>query len=225
MRRVAPIAALAAAALLLSSCSAVEDLFEGGSVKPTSIAPQTPPAGMEGTDQFYAQNLQWERCEGGQCAELSVPQDYAKPDGDTIKISVLRVPASKQSRRIGSLVVNPGGPGGSGVDYARAADFSVGSGVRQRFDVVGFDPRGVGRSAPIDCLSDAELDTFLGAEQTPDDAAEQQAFADNAKSFAQKCGANAGPLLGHVSTVDAAKDMDVLRAALGETTLHYLGKS
>ncbi|MFC7487293.1 alpha/beta hydrolase [Knoellia sp. CPCC 206453] len=225
MRRVAPIAALACAALLLSSCSAVEDLFDRGEAKPTSIGPQTPPAGMEGTEEFYAQDLKWTSCDGGQCAQLTVPQDYAKPDGETIKISVLRVPAAKKSRRIGALVVNPGGPGGSGVDYARAADFIVGTGVRQRFDVVGFDPRGVGRSAPIDCLSDAELDQFLGAEQTPNDAAEEQAFAANAKGFAEKCGANAGPLLGHVSTVDAAKDMDILRARLGEEKLNYLGKS
>ncbi len=163
MRRVAPIAALASAALLLSSCSAFEDLFDRGEAKPTSIGPQTPPAGMEGMEKFYDQDLKWRKCEGGQCAKLTVPMDYAKPDGTTIQISVLRVPAAKQSRRIGSLVVNPGGPGGSGVDYARAADFIVGPGVRQRFDVVGFDPRGVGRSAPIDCLSDAELDQFLGS--------------------------------------------------------------
>lgn len=225
MRRVAPIAALASLTLVLSGCSAVEDLLGVGSAKPTAVVPQKPPAGMEGLDSFYAQDLQWDDCEGGECASLKVPQDYAKPDGDTIDVAVLRVPASRQSKRIGALVVNPGGPGGSGVDYARAADFIVGSGVRQRFDVVGFDPRGVGRSAPIDCLTDPELDQFLGAEQTPDDAAEQQAFAANAKDFAQKCGANAGPLLGHVSTVDAAKDMDVLRANLGETKLHYLGKS
>lgn len=225
LRRAAPIAVLASAALVLSSCSAIGNLFNKESAAPTTVETQKPPAGMEGMDAFYAQKLKWEDCSGGQCAQLTVPEDYAKPDGDTIEVAVLRVPARKQSQRIGSLVVNPGGPGGSGVDYARAADFIVGSGVRQRFDVVGFDPRGVGRSAPIDCVSDSELDTFLGGEQTPDDAAEEQTFADNAKKFAEACGANAGPLLGHVSTVDAAKDMDVLRAALGEKKLDYLGKS
>ena len=137
----------------------------------------------------------------------------------------MKVPAKKSSKRIGSLVVNPGGPGGSGVDYARAADFIVGKGVRDAYDVVGFDPRGVGRSAPIDCVTDSELDAFLGSDPTPDDAAEEQAFAATSKGFADSCAATAGPLLGHVSTVDAARDMDVLRATLGEEKLTYLGKS
>lgn len=224
MRRAAFSAALVSVALVASGCSAVEGLFDRGTPAP-SWSPQDPPAGMDGADSFYEQELQWEDCQGGQCAKLEVPLDYAKPDDETIEIAVLRVPARRQSQRIGALVVNPGGPGGSGVDYARAADFIVGSGVRQRFDVVGFDPRGVGRSAPINCVSDSELDAFLGFDPTPDDAGEPEEFAANAKGFAQKCGANAGPLLGHVSTVDAAKDMDVLRAALGEEKLHYLGKS
>ncbi|MFW5468428.1 alpha/beta fold hydrolase [Knoellia sp. CPCC 206435] len=224
MRRASLTAALVSVALLASGCSTVEDLFAPDAPAP-SFSPQAPPAGMEGLDAFYEQRLAWEECDGGQCAQLEVPLDYAKPEGDTIEVALLRVPARRQSQRLGSLVVNPGGPGGSGVDYARAADFIVGAGVRQRYDVVGFDPRGVGRSAPIDCVSDTELDAFLGFDPTPDDAGEEETFAANARSFAEKCGANAGPLLGHVSTVDAAKDMDVLRAALGEDTLDYLGKS
>jgi pimeloyl-ACP methyl ester carboxylesterase len=224
MRRLPLTAALVSVALVASGCTAVGDLFDRAAPAP-SWSPQEPPEGMDGTEKFYEQQLQWEDCGGGQCAQLEVPQDYAEPDGETIEVAVLKVPARRGSQRIGSLVVNPGGPGGSGVDYAQAADFIVGSAVRQRFDIVGFDPRGVGRSAPIDCVDDAELDGFLGFDPTPDDAGEEEKFAANAKGFAQKCGANAGPLLGHVSTVDAAKDMDVLRAALGEQKLHYLGKS
>ena len=224
MRRATFTAALVSVALVASGCTAVGDLFDRAAPAP-SWSPQQPPAGMEGLDAFYDQQLRWEDCGGGQCSTLRVPQDYAKPDGDTIEIAVLKVPARRQSQRIGSLVVNPGGPGGSGVDYARSADFVVGPAVRQRFDIVGFDPRGVGRSAPIDCVGDAELDGLLGADPTPDDAVEDQAFAQRWKDFAEQCGSNAGPLLGHVSTVDAAKDMDVLRAALGEARLHYLGKS
>jgi len=174
---------------------------------------------------FYSQRLSWSSCQGGECATLEVPIDYAAPTGTSRKLAVLRVKAKEPAQRIGSLVVNPGGPGGSGVEYASYAGQIVGSEVRRRFDVVGFDPRGVGKSAPIDCIDDAALDAFLGMDPTPDDAAEQQAFVDGSKKLADGCKARGGALLGHVSTKEAAQDMDVLRAALGEPKLHYLGKS
>ena len=188
-------------------------------------AAQALPSDKEPLARFYTQDLSWSPCGPDQCARLTVPIDYSHPDGDTIKLAVLRVAAKSPSKRIGSLVVNPGGPGGSGVDYARAADFIVTKPVRAAYDIVGFDPRGVGSSSPIKCLNDRELDTFLGSDPTPDNKLEEQQFADWAKAFADKCKANGGPLLGHVSTIEAAKDMDVLRAALGETKLDYLGKS
>ncbi|HOT56655.1 MAG TPA: alpha/beta hydrolase [Ornithinibacter sp.] len=222
-RRFAALAGVTAAALMASGCT-IPGIGGSGDER-TSVAPQTPPPGAEGLSAFYSQQLAWSDCEGAQCATLTVPLDYAQPQGDTIEVSVIKVPAARESRRIGSLVVNPGGPGGSGVDYARAADFIVGKGVRDAYDVVGFDPRGVGRSAPIDCLTDAELDTFLGSDPTPDDPAEEQAFAKTAEGLGQSCANTAGPLLGHVSTQDAARDMDILRAALGEEKLTYLGKS
>jgi pimeloyl-ACP methyl ester carboxylesterase len=221
-RRLAAVAAVLA--LGLSGCT----LFDDGGADagaPSPTVPQTPPTGAEDLEQYYGQKLAWKKCDGGQCADLTVPLSYDDPDGQTIKVKVLRVPASRKKSRMGSLVVNPGGPGGSGVDYAQAADFIVGKPVRQRYDIVGFDPRGVGRSAPIDCLDDRQLDRFLGYDPTPDSPAEEQSFAENAESFAEACKANAGPLLGHVSTVDAAKDMDILRAALGDAKLNYLGKS
>ena len=213
------------AALVLSGCSVIDDIRGSGPAPSISVTPQSPPPGSEALSRFYSQRLDWTDCEGAQCATLEVPVDYDNPQGDTLELALVKVPARKESKRLGSLVVNPGGPGGSGVDYARAADFIVGKGVRDAYDVVGFDPRGVGRSAPIDCVTDAELDAFLGSDPTPDDAAEEQAFADTARGFAQSCGATAGPLLAHVSTQDAARDMDVLRATLGEQKLTYLGKS
>lgn len=225
-RRLALVAGAVAVSTALAGCSVVDGLRGQGSARPSvSVSPQSPPPGTQGLDRFYSQQLAWTGCSGAECAQLTVPVDYAQPTGATIEISVLRVPAKKSGDRLGSLVVNPGGPGGSGVDYARAADFIVGKDVRNRYDVVGFDPRGVGRSSPIDCLSDAGLDAFLGADPTPDDAAEEQQFAAGAAGFAASCAKNAGPLLAHVSTEDAARDMDVLRAALGEEKLTYLGKS
>ena len=187
-------------------------------------AAQVPPSGQKPLARFYRQDLSWSDCGPNQCARLTVPIDYAHPEGDTLKLAVLKVVASGPTP-LGSLVVNPGGPGGSGVGYASAAEVIVTKAVREAYDIVGFDPRGVGSSSPITCLNNRELDTFLGSDPTPDNKLAEQQFADGAKAFADKCKANGGPLLGHVSTIEAAKDMDVLRAALGETKLDYLGKS
>ncbi|MDR3068103.1 MAG: alpha/beta hydrolase [Cellulomonas sp.] len=183
--------------------------------------------------RYYSQSLDWGKCGddfgeglgGLQCAWLTVPMDYADPGGETIKIAVAR---SRAADAVGSVVVNPGGPGGSGVDFVpRLAKATGGAGekLRQNLDIVGFDPRGVQRSAPITCLSDAELDTFFSADidaSTPRGLTAAQAAADQ---FGQACLDNTGPLLAHVDTVSAARDMDVLRAALRETTLTYLGFS
>ncbi|GAA1902540.1 alpha/beta hydrolase [Lapillicoccus jejuensis] len=229
LRRPAALAGAAlVSALVLSSCASLPFLSSGDSA-PVSTTPapgsQTPPAGQSGLARFYTQTLAWSDCQGGQCATLTVPVDYAQPDGATIGLALLKVPARSASNRIGSLVVNPGGPGGSGVDYAKAAGQIVGSGVRTRYDVVGFDPRGVARSAPIDCLPDEGMDRFFDTDQTPEDTAEAQAWVAEAKTYADGCEQRSARLLPHVSTVDAAKDMDVLRAALGEARLTYLGKS
>lgn len=224
-RAAAVVLASALVATLASGCSEITDRLPGRSTATPTAPLAAVPEGQDDLAPFYEQELDWIDCGPGECAELTVPLSYDDPLGETIEVSVLKAPASSARNRIGSLVVNPGGPGGSGVDYAAAADFIVGADVRRRYDIVGFDPRGVGRSAPIDCVSDAELDEFLGMDPTPDDAAEQQEFADSSEEFGQSCQANAGPLLGHVSTVDAAKDLDILRAALGEERLTYLGKS
>ena len=223
-RRLAALAGVSVTALVLSGCSVVGGLG-GGSSPAASVSPLGPPQGAEPLARFYNQRLDWEECEGAWCAALEVPVDYADPQGATLEIAVVNVPAKRASKRLGSLVVNPGGPGASGFDYALAADFIVGEEVRDAYDVIGFDPRGVGRSAPIDCLTDTELDAFLGTDPTPDDRREEEGFARTARGFAKACGRNAGPLLAHVSTRDAARDLDVLRAALGEKKLTYLGKS
>ncbi|KQU65433.1 alpha/beta hydrolase [Phycicoccus sp. Root101] len=219
------VAATAIVTVGLSGCSLLGGGDSGATPSTSSTAAARPPAGSEALASYYGQKLDWQKCRISECAKLEVPLDYAKPDGDRIEISVLRMKATKPRDRIGSLVVNPGGPGGSGVDYAQAADFIVGKPVRQRFDVVGFDPRGVQRSQPIDCLPDTQMDAFLGQDPTPDDAAEAAAFAASGKEFAQGCVQRTGALISHVSTVDAAKDMDILRSALGDEKLNYLGKS
>jgi pimeloyl-ACP methyl ester carboxylesterase len=235
-------ALVATTALLLAACSEgpPETAAPGttGTARPddtgtsgTGAPPATeaPGAGEdvgpapEGLEDYYGQELSWSECDGGECAELTVPLDYADPDGDTIQIALLRVPA--QGDRVGSLVINPGGPGASGVEYAQNADLVFGDPVRESFDIVGFDPRGVGRSAPIRCVDDAEMDEFLGADPTPDDPEEEKQVEEIGRRFAEACAERAGRLLGHVSTIEVARDMDVLRAALGEAQLDYHGSS
>ncbi|MGV9773540.1 alpha/beta hydrolase [Streptosporangium sp. NPDC003464] len=168
--------------------------------------------------------LDWAGCgDGFECAELSVPLDHDSPGGERIKISVIRLPASGD--RIGSILVNPGGPGGSGVEYARSARSVLSEAVRARFDVVGFDPRGVGGSSPVRCLSSSDLDAYLALDTSPDSPAEVAALEEGSRRFAAGCQARSGKLLPHVGTADAARDMDLLRAALGDEGLTYLGKS
>jgi pimeloyl-ACP methyl ester carboxylesterase len=168
--------------------------------------------------------LAWNDCDDGfECAKLRVPLDYGKPGGEQLEIAVIRLPAGGD--RIGSLVMNPGGPGGSGVGYARAARLVLSEKVRRRFDIVGFDPRGVGESAPVECLNDERLDAFLALDTTPDSPREQAALEAGARGFAEGCRARSGRLLPHLGTVDVARDMDLLRQKLGDEKLTYLGKS
>ncbi|GAB3245102.1 alpha/beta hydrolase [Nocardioides dilutus] len=179
---------------------------------------------------FYSQELEWDDCRDGfQCARLRVPVDYADPGGATIEVEVLRDPADDPSARVGSLVVNPGGPGAPGTSYAEQAGQVFRSALTDHFDVVGFDPRGTGASAPVDCLSDREMDAFLQADPVPDDAGEIGDVVEGLENFWAGCVTNtdggADGIVAHVTTVEAARDMDVLRAALGESTLTYFGAS
>jgi len=203
--------------------------------EPTPTVEPTPDPGSSDAPspdlaRFYSQDLAWEGCRGGfQCARLTVPVDYADPGGPTIELAVLRVPAGEPSDRVGSLVVNPGGPGAPGTSYAEQASQVFRSALTDHFDVVGFDPRGTGESAPVDCLSDQEMDGFLQADPVPDDAEEIGEVVGGLDGFWAGCVANteggAEGIVAHVSTIEAARDMDVLRAALGEDTLSYFGAS
>jgi pimeloyl-ACP methyl ester carboxylesterase len=176
--------------------------------------------------EFYSQELEWTDCEGDkECATLTVPIDYRDPGAETIDLALMRAPAEDPAARVGSLVVDPGGPGAPGTNMVRDVEAYFTDPLRESFDIVAFDPRGTGTSAPVDCLTDEELDAFIASDPAPDDPGEDQEFARSLEDFFAGCVENSGEIAGHVSTNEAARDMDVLRAALSEETLTYLGFS
>jgi pimeloyl-ACP methyl ester carboxylesterase len=205
--------AAAAVVLALTACS-------GTPAPATTAEPGT-------LDAYYAQHLEWQPCDSGfDCAQLVVPFDYARPDGPRFILPVVKLPAADPAHRVGVLVINPGGPGGSGVQYALGARLEFPAAVLARFDIVGFDPRGAGASQPaLDCENGPQLDTFFATDDEPSDPAQLARVIAASKQFAARCERNSAALLPYVGTPNAARDMDVLRAALGESRLTYLGKS
>jgi pimeloyl-ACP methyl ester carboxylesterase len=197
--------------------------------RPQASAPIGEPAGPPPVTLagYYAQRLRWQPCDQVfQCARLLVPFDYARPAWRRFSLPVIRLPATGPGKRIGSLVVNPGGPGGSGISYALQARTGIAAPVRARFDVVGFDPRGVGASEPaVHCLSGPQLDTYFSTNENLTRAGQLAPVVAEARLFARGCERGSGALLPWVGTRNAARDMDVLRAALGDAKLTYLGKS
>lgn len=175
---------------------------------------------------FYDQELEWDECESDdafECGWLEVPLDYDDPTGETIELRVGRSEAGDPDERIGSLLSNPGGPGSSGVDFLSYAPFS--DALTDRFDIVSWDPRGTGESSPIDCLGDEELDEYLAYSPDPATPEGQAGIADWNARFGAGCESLSGELVDHVSTVETARDMDVLRAVLGDEQMHYVGFS
>jgi pimeloyl-ACP methyl ester carboxylesterase len=139
-----------------------------------------------------------------------------------MKVAVIRKPSRGGHRA--SLIINPGGPGASGIDFARGAS-SWFTGTAEHLDLVSFDPRGVGKSRPIRCVTGTQLDAYIHVDPTPETAAEHRALVRSAHAFADRCFARNGSYLSHVGTIDAARDMDVLRAALGDRKLTFYGAS
>jgi len=173
------------------------------------------------TSTAEAAPLAWTACDDGlQCATAQVPLDYDTPSGSKIELALIKLPATDPAHRIGTLFTNPGGPGNSGVAFVRdeARDVYT-AGVRARFDVVGFDPRGVGASTPVRCGEAPPQPAFpVGREQ-------EQAFAAAAADLGRRCRTHNGALLDHLSTANVARDMDVLRAAVGDPKLTFIGHS
>jgi pimeloyl-ACP methyl ester carboxylesterase len=159
-----------------------------------------------------------------QCGTLVVPLDYADPNGPTLPIAVARHPAEIPADRVGSLIIDPGGPGVSGIDDMANELASLTPELLDDFDIVMFDPRGVGRSDPVECPA-APGQAPAPTDPVPTTAAQQQAMVASLKQFAADCEKSAPTLLPHVGTVDAARDLDMLRRALNDNLLTYMGQS
>jgi pimeloyl-ACP methyl ester carboxylesterase len=166
----------------------------------------------------------WTDCGGGfSCAEIRVPRDYAAPSDGYLNISIIRAAATKPAKRIGSLLINPGGPGASGVEFVRDGASSFPDELRERFDLVGFDPRGVNSSTAIRCIDN--LDGHNALDPSPDDAAELEALVESARVYADACARRNDATLPYLSTDAVARDLDLIRAAVGDEQLTYLGFS
>lgn len=195
--------------------------------KPIVFADPTdePPAELA---SFYAQKPTWRACKGSKtdkCATITVPIDYAKPEGHTVRIALRKAPALKGTARKGTLFINPGGPGGSGLDFAKQAPTYFSKEVRRAWDIVGFDPRGIGQSGSFQCLRPKDLDAMYAADPTPDSAAQKAAADAAAKARLQGCVRRGGELAVNMSTEHVARDLDIMRAAVGDSHLNYLGVS
>lgn len=204
-----------ALAVLLAGCSSAAS---APAIPPTTTAAAGVPAGLS---RFYSQPLTWHDCGGPECARIDVPLDYAVPAGPTISLSLSRTKATGTA--IGTLFVNPGGPGGSAVDYAKAAAAVVDPEVLAAYDVVGVDPRGVGGSAAVHCLTAEENDRLAAADTTPDSPAVEAELIAASRLPGDGCGTQ--KVAAHISTEDSARDLDVARAVVGDPVLNFLGKS
>jgi pimeloyl-ACP methyl ester carboxylesterase len=229
-RALALIAVAASAALVLSGCST---WFGSGSAassgQPAAASTPTGEKVDAALAPFYDQTLQWETCNGSfECATAKVPLDWSNPSGDTVSLALIKQPATGGGPRLGTLFVNPGGPGVSAVDFVKdSINFAVDPSLQKQYDVVAFDPRGVGASSAVTCVTPAQMDTYLydiipGARGSAQWLAASQA---SATAFGVGCEQKTGALLGHVDTESTVRDLDALRASVGDTGLNYLGYS
>lgn len=229
--RLAILGIFATTALLATGCrgeSGVAARKESGPRPSASSTQPGPEGGTSPTDR-----LNWTACTGKltsqaglQCARLAVPLDPADPSGQTVTLALARKRSTGSAKeRIGSLVMNPGGPGGSGLEFLAASAGSFPSSLTERFDLVSFDPRGVGDSDPVHCLDDAQKDAQLSGDLTPDTEADRRKLEADQKEQREGCEKRNPDLVHHMSTADVASDVDRIRAALGDQKLNYLGFS
>lgn len=226
-------AACAVTALTLTACSPRGD--QPPNPAATSEADPDVTAGSDSAlAEYYGQDLAWGECDYApdeqdaaadlECARVTVPVDYAQPGAGDTFVEISRLPASRDDPQ-GTLFLNPGGPGGSGVDMMLSAGFFASDSVRDAYDIVGFDPRGVERSDGIDCLSDAEMDEWRAQPAFDPDTESVADMRAMYRDIGTQCHENSSEVVGHMDTQSVAKDLDVMRAVLDQPATHYLGFS
>jgi pimeloyl-ACP methyl ester carboxylesterase len=203
-------------------------VISGCSLSPNSLVNSPVKDNFSNLDSFYSQELVWDNCKDDkkfQCAEIQVPVDYQNPGDASLTLALKKLPAKQSSNKVGSLLINPGGPGGSGTDYVTYAEDAFGKRLMDSFDIIGFDPRGVALSTPLDCLTDKEVDEFIAFDGTPDTDQELKDSLQLSINLAKGCEAIENNLIAHVGTQEAARDMDIIRELVGDEKLNFLGAS
>ncbi|MFD7446492.1 alpha/beta hydrolase [Streptomyces sp. NPDC059909] len=219
--------ALAVAGGVLTACNSNAGNIGGGGRQGTPAPVRDGDAARGLPASLTGQRPDWQPCEGGgwTCAEVKVPLDYDAPDGATISLALIRREARDKDERLGSLLFNFGGPGGSGVDSLPGFADEYGK-LNARYDLVSFDPRGVADSSGVVCRNNKEQEqAATHVDLTPDTPAEEAVYFKDAESFGAGCAAHSGKVLPHVGTSDAARDMDLMRHLLGDRKLNYFGIS
>ncbi len=181
---------------------------------------------VAGFEDYYTQKIQWEKCDGGtfHCATVSAPMDWDDPESESIELAI-KLYSARGKSAMGTILTNPGGPGASGVDLVSYAPLMFGKKLLENYNVLGWDPRGVGQSSAVTCLDAPAMDAYLAMSFDTTRPQALEVMQTEADKFAAACKANTGELLGHVDTQSSAKDMDLLRALMGDDKLNYLGFS
>lgn len=199
---------------------------DGSDVTPAPVP--TPSATTQEPDAlrpFYEQRAEWSECGDFECASIKAPLDYSQPNGRSIRLAMLKREADNGADRLGSLFINPGGPGVSGIEYAKLAEFLFREPVLENYDIIGWDPRGVGQSTAISCLTNEQTDVLLKTDGTPDDAAEVRRLIGLNAAFTRGCERDDSRLIPALGTFDSARDIDLLRSSVAEPRLNYFGAS
>ncbi len=216
--------------MLVAGCAGPASTAERTTTTPDPAVHLSPTTTSTTEPPLPVTPVTWSPCGQLQCGSVTAPLDYANPDGTTIQIAVARHPAEDPSERIGSLVINPGGPGGSGIDDLANELSVLTPELLDRFDIVSFDPRGVERSSPVQCTSGSgatgeSASTSQLIDPVPTTKAAQLHLLENDQSFAEQCEADSASILPFVGTVDAARDLDRIRQAIGDAQLTFVGHS